>query len=131
MGHTARDRSNGEQHRYMPGRVCRVARTYHDINIPIEQSEKPHKPLGRETTQFVVPEVGNVRLRNTEPFRNRGLAEALLFDQFVQANRELHTKLTVFGIGKTQVPENVPGAGNYLFTLFSAHISPRSLPWPL
>ena len=107
-----------------------VARAYDNVYVPVEQDQKPDEALGRETTQFIVPEVGDVRLWNTEPLCDRGLVKTKIVDQFIQANRELHTKLPVLGIGKTKVLKNVPFAGNYYLTLFSANISPRSLPWP-
>src|SRR3972149_6244068 len=130
MSHSGRVRSHREQYGHVPDLVRRVARANDDVDVGGEQGNEPEKPLGRKTTQLVVPEVGDVRLRNTEPLRDRGLTKTLFGNEFIQANCERHTKLPVFGIGKTKVPKNISAASNYHFTLFSAHTSPRSLPWP-
>jgi len=90
----------------------RVARANDYVDIPVEQGDEPDESLGRETTQLIVFEVGDVRLRNSEPLRDRDLSQTMYVDQFVQANRELHTKLPVLGIGKTEILEDVSAAGN-------------------
>src|SRR3990172_5101058 len=114
----------------MPGLVRIVPWANDDVDVPVEQGDESDEPLGRKTTQLVVPEVGDVRLRNTESLRDRSLTQPLFVDQFVQANRELDTKLPVLRIGKAKVSKDVSGAGYDRFTLFSPHTSPRSLPRP-
>lgn len=46
-----------------------------DVDISVEQGDEADESLGRKTTQLIVPEIGNVRLRNSKSLRDSGLAE--------------------------------------------------------
>ena len=71
-----------------------------------------------------------MRLRNAEPLRDRGLGDAMLVDQFVQPDGELDAKLPFLRIGEPQILKHIAATGNNDVTLFSGHISPRSLSSP-
>ena len=89
----------------MTGLTRGIAGTDDDVDVPVEQRDEPDEPLGGVPAQLVVPEVGNVRLRDAETFRDRSLVESMLVDQLVQSNRELHTEFSIFRIGYPQIPE--------------------------
>jgi hypothetical protein len=75
----------------------------YNFHVPVEQGEEPDDPLGGEAPQLVIPKLGDVRLRNAEPLRDRGLSEAILVDQFVQPDGELYAKHPLLRIGEPKI----------------------------
>jgi len=116
--------SHGEQDRHVSGFVRGVAGADDDIDVPVEQGDEPDDPLGGEAPQLEIPKLGDVRLRNAEPLRDRGLGEAMLVDQFVQPDGELDAKFPFLRIGEPQILKHIAATGNNDVTLFSCHISP-------
>jgi len=55
------------------GLVRRVPGANDDVDVPAEESDELDKSLRGETTELIVLEIGDVRLRNTEPLRDRSL----------------------------------------------------------
>jgi hypothetical protein len=62
----------------MPDLAPGVPSADDDVDVPVEQGIEPGESLGGKTIQLVVPEIGDARLRNSEPLRGRGLTDRSL-----------------------------------------------------
>jgi len=81
-----------------------------DLDILPQGCEKLHEALDRERAGAVAHQCGDVGLLNAEKLPRFGLGQPALLDQAKDLQCEPRFQEFLFGMGKTEIGEDIPAA---------------------
>ncbi len=79
-----------------------------DLDIPAEQGQKAHEPLGGETGKLPAQQPGDFGLVNLEHARGLNLRQAAASNGFGNADGQAGFRETFFGVGQSDVAKTFP-----------------------